>query len=171
MRDRIVALIETDGPAAFERTNLHAHVTASAWIVDPGRSLVVLLHHRKLDRWLQLGGHVDGDSDVRRAAAREAREESGLRSLRPLGAGIYDVDVHLIPARGAEPAHEHHDLRFAFEADPSEPLVRNAEAHDLRWIPLTQIEDYAIDESVRRLVRKTPRLGATLASENGLQET
>ena len=169
MRDRIVALIEADGPAAFDRGNLHAHVTASAWIVSPARNRVLLLHHRKLDRWLQLGGHVDGDHDVRRAAAREAREESGLQTLRPLGPAIYDVDVHAIPARDGEPAHEHHDLRFAFEADPREPLVRNEEANDVRWVPLAEVESYGIDDSVRRLVRKTLRLGATPAAENGLQ--
>jgi 8-oxo-dGTP pyrophosphatase MutT (NUDIX family) len=158
MRDRVVALIEADGEAAFTRANLRGHITASAWIVDPERTRAVLLHHRKLDRWLQLGGHVDGEFDVRASAEREAREESGLQELRSLGAGIYDIDVHVIPARGVEPEHEHHDLRFAFEADPREPLVRNDESHEVRWIALAEIESYTIDESVRRLVRKMPRL-------------
>jgi 8-oxo-dGTP pyrophosphatase MutT (NUDIX family) len=160
MRARVVAFIERDGMRAFDRANTSGHVTASAWIVDPSRDAAVLLHHRKLERWLQLGGHVDGDPDVRLAAQREAREESGLRTLRALGEGIYDIDVHRVPARGAEPEHDHYDLRLAFEADPRESLVRNDESHDVRWIPLTQLEDYAIDESVRRLVRKTPTLPA-----------
>jgi 8-oxo-dGTP pyrophosphatase MutT (NUDIX family) len=116
------------------------------------------LHHRKLERWLQLGGHVDGDPDVRLAAQREAREESGLRTLRALGTGIYDIDVHRIPARGTEPEHDHYDVRLAFEADPRESIVRNDESHDVRWIPLGELERYAIDESVRRLARKTPTL-------------
>ncbi len=158
MRDRVVAFLATDGLAAFERTNAGGHITASAWIVDPPRTHVVLLDHRKLGRWLQLGGHVDGDVDVRCAALREAREESGLRSLHALGETIYDVDVHRIPARGCEVEHDHYDLRFALEADPREPLVRNDEAHDLRWIALIDIEQYAIDDSVRRLVRKTSTL-------------
>jgi 8-oxo-dGTP pyrophosphatase MutT (NUDIX family) len=158
MRDRVRAFLEADRLHAFRRTNASGHVTASAWIVDPARTHAVLLHHRKLDRWLQLGGHVDGDPDVRGAAMREAREESGLRTLRSLADGIYDIDVHRIPARGEEPAHDHHDLRFAFEADPREPLVRNDESHDVRWIALTDLERYAIDDSVRRLARKTAAL-------------
>jgi 8-oxo-dGTP pyrophosphatase MutT (NUDIX family) len=158
MRDRVVAFVGRDGLRAFERSNRSGHVTASAWIVSPDRSAVVLLHHRKLDRWLQLGGHVDGDPDVRAAALREAREESGLRTLRPLGDGLYDVDVHAIPARGDEPAHEHFDLRFACEADPREAIAGNDESHAVRWVALDEIERYAIDESVRRLVRKTATL-------------
>jgi 8-oxo-dGTP pyrophosphatase MutT (NUDIX family) len=159
MRARIVAFIDDRGAAAFARETLAGHVTASAWIVDPGRTHVLLLHHRKLDRWLQPGGHVDGNPDVRASALREASEESGLHSLRFAAPGIYDVDVHAIPARGEEPAHEHFDVRFALEADPAEPLVRNDESHDVRWIALTQLEDYGIDESVRRLAAKTPSLG------------
>jgi 8-oxo-dGTP pyrophosphatase MutT (NUDIX family) len=158
MRDRVAAFVAAEGLAAFARTTAAGHITASAWIVDPARTRCVLLHHRKLERWLQLGGHVDGDPDVRRAALREAREESGLRTLRALGEQIYDIDVHRIPERGAEPAHEHYDLRFALEADPREPLVSNEESHDVRWIALTELARYAVDESVLRLARKTARL-------------
>jgi 8-oxo-dGTP pyrophosphatase MutT (NUDIX family) len=158
MRERLVAFLERYGMAAFERATAAGHVTASAWVVDPARRAAVLLHHRKLERWLQLGGHVDGDPDVRSAALREAREESGLRTLRPIVEDIYDIDVHRIPARGSEPEHDHYDLRFAFEADPREPLVRNVESHDVRWITLGELEQYAIDDSVRRLAAKTAAL-------------
>jgi 8-oxo-dGTP pyrophosphatase MutT (NUDIX family) len=158
MQARLVAFLEAHGLAAFDRRLPPGHVTASAWIVDPDRGQAVLLHHRKLERWLQLGGHVDGDPDVRRAALREAREESGLRTLRLIADDIYDIDVHRIPARGAEPAHDHYDLRFALEADPREPLVRNEESHDVRWVSLSDLETYAIDDSVRRLAAKTSAL-------------
>jgi 8-oxo-dGTP pyrophosphatase MutT (NUDIX family) len=158
MRDRLAAFLEACGAAAFDRATAGGHITASAWIVDPGRDRALLLHHRKLDRWLQPGGHVDGDPDVRGAALREAREESGLHSLRALGAGIYDVDVHRIPARGDEPAHDHYDLRFAFEADPGEALRGNAESHAVRWIAIGDLDAYAIDDSVRRLALKTAAL-------------
>jgi 8-oxo-dGTP pyrophosphatase MutT (NUDIX family) len=157
MRDRLAAFLAAHGAAAFARTTVPGHITASAWIVDPARTQAVLLHHRKLDRWLQPGGHVDGDPDVRGAALREAREESGLNSLRFAADAIYDIDVHAIPARGAEPAHDHYDLRFAFEADPREPLRGNSESHAVRWIALRDLDAYAIDESVRRLALKTPR--------------
>jgi 8-oxo-dGTP pyrophosphatase MutT (NUDIX family) len=158
MRERLVAFLETHGVRAFDRALAPGHVTASAWIVDPGRSQTVLLHHRKLERWLQLGGHVDGEADVRRAALREAREESGLRTLRLILDDVYDIDVHRIPARGSESEHDHYDLRFALEADPREPLRGNAESNDVRWIALSDLETYAIDDSVRRLAAKTGTL-------------
>ncbi|MGA2393169.1 MAG: NUDIX hydrolase [Candidatus Lustribacter sp.] len=158
MRERLAAFLEAFGSRAFDRALAPGHITASAWIIDPGRSQTVLLHHRKLERWLQLGGHVDGDPDVRRSALREAREESGLRTLRLIDEAIYDIDVHRIPARGFEPEHDHYDVRFALEADPREPLRGNAESHDVRWIALTDLEAYAIDDSVRRLAAKSGTL-------------
>ncbi len=154
MRERLVAFV-TAYPDAFERALSIGHVTASAWIVDPARTRALLAHHRKLRKWLQLGGHADGDPDVRRAALREAREESGLSSLRLVSEAIYDLDVHRIPARPGEPAHEHFDVRFAFEADPDEPLVVSAESHALAWVPLGDLPAYGADESVLRLARKT----------------
>jgi len=157
MRDRLVAFVEAH-PDAFERALQIGHVTASAWIVDPSRTYALLTHHRKLGKWLQLGGHADGDADVRAAAMREAREESGLTSLRFAYDAIYDVDVHAIPARPGEPAHEHYDVRFALEADPDERLVVGDESHELAWIPIAQLARYGADESVLRLARKTTRL-------------
>jgi 8-oxo-dGTP pyrophosphatase MutT (NUDIX family) len=157
MRDRLIAFV-TANADAFERTLAAGHVTASAWIVDPARTRALLAHHRKLDKWLQLGGHADGDPDVRGAALREAREESGLTSLRFAADGIYDLDVHAIPERPGEPAHEHYDVRFALEADPAEPLVTSAESHALAWIALGDLAAYGADESVLRLARKTGRI-------------
>ncbi len=144
----------------FVRSNAAGHVTGSAWIVDRDGSATVLLHHRKLDRWLQPGGHADGDSDVRRVALREASEESGLASLVPARAGIYDLDVHEIPARPGEPAHVHYDVRYAFFADRDEAPVVSDESHEVAWIAFTRLEGYAIDDSVRRLVAKTRTLCA-----------
>ncbi len=142
---------------AFARTQLAGHVTGSAWVVDRERERALLTHHRKLDRWLQLGGHADGDPDIRAVALREAEEESGLR-LVPLGAGIYDIDVHRIPARADEPAHFHYDVRFAFEADRAQPFVVSAESHALAWVPLTELAALGADDSVLRLARKTATL-------------
>ncbi len=157
MRNRLVAFVAAHDDA-FDRALEIGHVTASAWIVDPTRTRALLTHHRKLDKWLQLGGHVDGDPDVRRAALREAREESGLASLRFVDDAIYDLDVHSIPARPGEPAHDHYDVRFALEADPGEPLVVTAESKELAWIPIDALAQYGADESVLRLARKTRRL-------------
>jgi 8-oxo-dGTP pyrophosphatase MutT (NUDIX family) len=165
MRERMLAFVEAQ-PDAFERSCLIGHITASAWIVDRNRNRALLTHHRKLGKWLQLGGHTDGDADVRAAALREAREESGLASLRFVSPSIYDLDIHRIPARGEEPEHEHFDVRFALEADASEPFVVSAESHDLAWIALDELAGYGADESVLRLARKTCRLPALEAIDD-----
>jgi 8-oxo-dGTP pyrophosphatase MutT (NUDIX family) len=146
----------------FERTLAEGHVTGSAWVVDPDFGHTLLHRHRKLDRWLQPGGHADGDSDVLRVALREAQEETGLRSLTPAAGGIYDLDIHVIPARKSEAEHFHYDVRFAFTADRAEQLVCSSESLDLRWITLRDLESYAIDDSVRRLAAKTAALSRRL---------
>jgi 8-oxo-dGTP pyrophosphatase MutT (NUDIX family) len=147
-----------ENTGCFERTLLAGHVTGSAWIVDRGGRLALLTHHRKLGRWLQPGGHADGDPDVRAVALREAREESGLRSLISASPRIFDIDVHAIPARGGEPAHLHYDVRFAFFGDPNEAPLASEESHAVAWIPLARVEEFGIDDSVRRLVEKTSRI-------------
>src|SRR5215510_11521790 len=86
-------------PNCFERSLQIGHVTGSAWIVDLDRTHALLTHHRKLNKWLQLGGHADGDPDILRVALREAREESNLDAIRPVSENIFDVDIHVIPAR------------------------------------------------------------------------
>jgi 8-oxo-dGTP pyrophosphatase MutT (NUDIX family) len=148
----------------FERRLSIGHVTASAWVVSESRSHALLTHHRKLGRWLQLGGHADGDDDLRRVALREAREESGLCAIRFVDTQIYDVDVHAIPARGTEPAHKHYDVRFAFFAERSDPLTVSDESHELAWFPLAALFADTVDESVRRLARKTPGLAFRAAT-------
>jgi len=157
MVDRLRTFVATH-EACFERTLEVGHVTGSAWVVDRNGSAALLTHHRKLGKWLQLGGHADGDSDVRAVALREAREESGIAELAPASDAIFDIDVHDIPARGDEPAHVHYDVRFAFFAERGAIPVASAESHAVAWVPLPQMERYAVDDSVRRLVAKTPSL-------------
>lgn len=141
----------------FQRALAIGHVTASAWIVDAARDSVLLTHHRKLGRWLQLGGHVDGSPDVLAAALREAREESGLAGLRVARPGIFDCDVHGIPARRDEAAHDHYDVRFLLEADSRLPLVVSEESKDLAWVAFDDVSRLAPDRSVLRMLAKTPR--------------
>jgi 8-oxo-dGTP pyrophosphatase MutT (NUDIX family) len=157
MTAAVPACVEAQ-PACLERSCAPGHLTGSAWIVDRPRRRVLLTHHRKLDRWLQLGGHADGDADLLAVAVREAQEESGLASIRVLSPELFDVDVHLIPARREEPAHLHHDLRFLLEADGDEPLVISAESKDLAWVEIDRLPEYSTEESLLRMARKTPRL-------------
>jgi 8-oxo-dGTP pyrophosphatase MutT (NUDIX family) len=138
----------------FERTLTIGHVTGAAWIVNRQRTHALLTHHRKLELWLQLGGHCDGDADTRAVALREATEESGLVSVRVVSPAIFDVDVHRIPARPGEPEHYHYDVRYLFEADDRETPVVSEESLALAWVPLDGLGERGVDESVLRLARK-----------------
>lgn len=154
----------------FERSCVEGHVTGSAWVVSPDHGSVLLTHHAKLDRWLQLGGHSDGQSDSFEVALREAREESGMNRFRePSGELVplpLDLDVHRIPPRGAEPAHLHLDIRYLLIAEPGQELVPTEESHELRWVRLDEIERLSTEESLLRMASKAPeRLAAFGAAD------
>lgn len=148
------------------RSCVPGHITASAWILDADGERALLTHHRKLGRWLQLGGHVDGEEHVERSALREAQEESGMAEFRFVpwsGAELVplDLDVHPIPARGAEPAHEHFDVRFLLRAAPGQSLVLSDESHALRWCAHDELAALTDEPSVLRLRDKARQLGQT----------
>ena len=143
-----------DDAAAYRRDRLSGHFTGSAWVVSADGRRTLLLHHRKLDRWLQPGGHADGDMDLARVALREAEEETGLRDL-VVEPGVFDLDRHAIPGRGAEPEHWHYDVRYVVRATGSEDFVVNEESHALAWRDIRDVAtDPHADESVRRMARK-----------------
>jgi len=145
-------------PDCFERTLQIGHITGSAWIVNQQRSHFLMTHHNKLDRWLQLGGHADGDSNIARVATKEAEEESGLQSLKLWSTSIFDLDIHTIPARKHEPEHLHYDVRFLFIADDQEELVVSAESKDLKWLSHNELEEYcACNDSILRMAEKVKR--------------
>jgi 8-oxo-dGTP pyrophosphatase MutT (NUDIX family) len=130
------------------------HFTASAFVLAPDRSALLLVHHRKLDRWLQPGGHVEpGDADLLAAARREVLEETGIAELELERTGSFDLDVHPIPALGHELPHEHFDVRFLLRAG-TRALRLSSESKAVRWVPLPEIEHAGSDESVLRAVRK-----------------
>ena len=143
----------------FLRTCLEGHITASAWILSPDHRQVLLVEHRKLERWLQPGGHADGDTDTVRVALREAEEESGLTKLAGPDRAIpelpFDVDVHPIPARLGEPAHLHHDLRYLFVAAPGQSLRLSDESTALRWVERCRLAEFSSEESILRMECKT----------------
>lgn len=137
----------------FERQHRVGHFTGSAWLVSADGERVLLTHHRKLNRWLQLGGHADGDSNLARVALREAEEESGLTGL-VVDSAIFDLDRHRIPAYGAEPEHWHYDVRFIVRTTHTETFVVNEESHALAWRLISDIARDATDESVKRMAKK-----------------
>jgi 8-oxo-dGTP pyrophosphatase MutT (NUDIX family) len=165
--DRICALVESHADC-FDRTCRPGHITAAAWIVSADRRRALLTHHRKLDRWLQLGGHADGQWQVEEVALREAREESGFErfdfvtidgTLMP-----FDVDVHEIPARYdelgniIEDAHEHYDVRFLLVARDDKPIQVSDESHDVAWFTPEEVRQVSGEESVLRMLRKSLEL-------------
>ncbi len=153
MRLRVIEFVQTH-ENCFDRTLLVGHVTGSAWIVDETGTQTLLMHHRKLDRWFQPGGHCDGDPDVQGVARREAWEETGAE-VWPAGEGIFDIDIHTIPARKQEPEHLHYDIRFLFRADAAKQLLINEESNEIKWIPLNEVHLYNDEESMMRMVRKS----------------
>ena len=138
----------------FDRSLVIGHITGSAWVVNATGCEVLLTHHRKLDRWLQLGGHADGESDVLGVAMKEAEEESGLTDFTQVGDGIFDIDIHLIPERKGEPAHFHYDVRYVLRANGCLDFTVSEESHDLRWVKLEEVKTLTTESSMMRMVAK-----------------
>jgi 8-oxo-dGTP pyrophosphatase MutT (NUDIX family) len=144
----------------FERELPIGHMTGSAWLLDEGLDRALLTHHRKLNRWLQPGGHADGQSDITAVCLREAKEESGLSEIELVSDALLDIDIHLIPARGSEPEHYHYDCRLLLRCLGDDAYVVSEESHDLAWIRLSDIPVYTDEESINRMVDKTLRFKA-----------
>lgn len=143
---------ETD---CFYRHLAHGHITGSALVVNPDATKVLLMHHRKLDRWLQPGGHADGDENIARVAEKEAREETGLKTLHLLKPSIFDLDIHLIPERKNEKEHLHYDIRYIFQASPEEALQQNKESKALAWLSIEEVRSLTgNEESILRMLKK-----------------
>ena len=152
MLERLTAFVSAH-ENFYSRELLIGHITASAWIVDEAHSHALLLHHGKLNKWLQPGGHVEDDADILSASIREAREETGV-DVQPFSEKIFDVDIHEIPARPNEPAHFHYDIRFLLVANKAAPLLVSSESKDLMWVAIDEIETLTQEESVLRMARK-----------------
>jgi|GEM_PF-201172 len=162
----------------FDRRTLPGHLTGSAFIVDSGGRLL-LVHHRRLGLWLQLGGHAEDEADAAAVALREAIEESGLDDLAfhpavcdPAGRPrLLDVDVHPIPPAGAEPAHLHFDLRFLLTtARPAAVAHVEAESHALAWVDLDEARRRC-DAGIGRAADKIERIFREGTAEGTVERT
>ncbi len=156
---RFAQLLEQT-PDPFSRGQYQpGHLTCSACVLDSARTRVLLLHHARLGRWLQPGGHAEpGDATPLAGALRELLEESGIAEPAPLlgpgGSALVDLDVHEIPARGAEPAHLHYDLRYGFVVEAESELRKSAESTALRWVAIDRLDELTDELSVTRLVAR-----------------
>ena len=150
-----------DHEDCFERSLTIGHITGASWITNAAGDEVLLTHHAKLDIWIQPGGHADGDPDVLAVARKEAEEETGLDPLELVVPEIFDLDIHGIPARKSDPAHEHFDVRFAFRHSGDGRFTVTEESHDLAWVPLAELNRYTDETSIHRMARKWKRYQET----------
>lgn len=140
-------------PDALHRSCAEGHLTGSACVVDPSTRHMLLLFHTKVQRWLQPGGHADGDADLAHVAVREAEEETGIAGLCVVTPAI-DLDVHLFHnASGKEPDHLHLDVRHLVLAPPGSEPVRNHESEGLAWVAADDLPRYGVDPGTIRLAR------------------
>jgi 8-oxo-dGTP pyrophosphatase MutT (NUDIX family) len=145
----VLAVLDRSEPFAASRFD-PGHVTGSAFVLHPSEPAIALIHHSKIRRWLQPGGHVEPDDpSILAAALREVREEIGVGPIDE--PWLCDVDVHVFPARHEVPRHLHHDVRVAFTADSTD-LVLGDGADDVRW--WTLVEAVSLGESIARPARK-----------------
>ncbi|SMG40734.1 NUDIX domain-containing protein [Marivirga sericea] len=157
-KEKMLELYETKGEQAFNRSNLEAHFTASAWIVDPYSKEILLLHHKKLNKWLQPGGHADGETNLEAVARKEVKEETALENLHLIRDEIFDIDIHLIPENKGIPQHEHFDVRFAYFCNDIEKTQINFESNDFHWINLDKVESLTNEPSILRMKAKSKLL-------------
>jgi 8-oxo-dGTP pyrophosphatase MutT (NUDIX family) len=151
-KERTIEFVENE-PECFSRALLIGHITGSAFIVNEKLTKTVLVLHAKIHKWLQPGGHADGEPNIMAVALKEAGEETGLKKLKVVSE-ILDIDVHTIPARKEVPEHLHYDIRFLFLADEFEPFVISDESTDIQWIMLEDIPKFNEENSIMRMVNK-----------------
>lgn len=147
----------------FHREQLDGHITASAIVVNQNLTKILLTYHAKFDRWQQLGGHADGDSDTIRVAHREAYEESGLppSEIRLLEEDIFDIGVYDTPQKENVPAHIHYDIGYLFQANDTLPLQISRESKDLGWKSVDVLLSMeSLEESTRRMLEKVRKISS-----------
>lgn len=152
-KNRMISFIQQH-ENCFERSLDEGHITGSAWLLNKDKTKALLLHHTKLDMWLQLGGHCDGDPNVLAVAIKEIQEESGIQNISALDENIFDIDIHLIPANSKNKAHYHYDVRFLLHVTSDESVTQNRESKALQWIGKSSGELPTANPSVVRMFNK-----------------
>lgn len=154
-REEVLAFLDAH-PDALDRACRAGHLTGSAAVVDAGRRRVLLVLHPRFRRWLQPGGHADGDPDLAAVALREAREETGISGLTVATTPV-DVDVHHGDPDGS---HLHLDIRFVVQAPPGNEHPVSDEGAPLRWVAPEELAAAGVDDRTARFLRAALRPGA-----------
>jgi 8-oxo-dGTP pyrophosphatase MutT (NUDIX family) len=151
-RRRVLAFVD-EPPDALLRSCAVGHLTGSALVVDPASRRFLLLFHAKMRRWLQPGGHADGDGEMAHVSLHEATEETGIAGLRVVTPAI-DLDVHVFHhAAGAEPDHLHLDIRHLVLAPAGALPAGNHESEGIRWVSLDELTTVEPEPGLARLAR------------------
>lgn len=164
VKNKMLEFLKTVGNLSFYRDSLSGHFTASSFLINKDKTSVCFGHHKKLNKWLFLGGHFDGDNDPLFVSIKEAKEESGIKSISPVSNHIFDIGMYLIPSYKNVPAHYHFDVTFILQAHSDEFKINNEEMNDLKWVsiesPKSHWKDMFKDESICRMIEKYKKLQA-----------
>jgi len=136
--------------------NENEHITASVWIINEDMNKCLLVHHKKLNKWIQIGGHVDDSESAYDAAVRETKEETGLVDIKLMGNGIFDISIFEGMKKGRK--HKHYDVIYLFQANENDKLIISDESNELKWININDINRYTNEEEILRLAEKTKKL-------------
>jgi 8-oxo-dGTP pyrophosphatase MutT (NUDIX family) len=158
--DQTIDWINEYGDFAFVKNNMRGHITGSMLITNTERTKVLLMFHKKLQFWVQFGGHCDGEIDVLAVAIREFHEESGIEIEPVVSDGIFDIHVHYIPVDAKwTPPHIHHDILYLATIPEHTPFVRQeSEIDDIRWFDIEWIEKYIAEERMLYMMDKIKQL-------------
>lgn len=163
---QIVRLLDSN-PDLLTRENTFAHITVSAWIVNPDRTKVLMAYHNIYQSWAWLGGHADGNPDIRAVIRKEIEEESGLTDIRFLTDDIFSLESLTVDGhekRGSYvSSHLHLNLTFLVEADDRLPLrIKPDENSQIAWINVSEIaekstEKWFVERIYSKLCKKVLR--------------
>lgn len=142
-----------NNPSCFERSHEVGHVTASAWLMNHDKTKALLMLHKKLNIWLQLGGHCDGNSDILSVAIKEAQEESGIKEILPVKNEIFDLDIHIIPSYKEVKKHTHYDIRFLLYT-LHDNFEKNNESKKIKWFNQNEEVLPSKSQSIMRMFSK-----------------
>jgi 8-oxo-dGTP pyrophosphatase MutT (NUDIX family) len=158
----LILMILECSPDPFSRAQFTpGHITATGLVLAPDRERLLLIHHRRLNRWLLPGGHVEpDDAAIWDAARREVIEETGARLIPDPAPPLSGLDVHGIPAGKGEPYHLHHDFLFPFHAASDETQI-SPESRAIAWCAPAEFDRYSVPENVRRAYARVRKLSSS----------